>query len=544
MPVRWTLNDTPLAELGLAAPKLSYGNMVADTLEVVHTTAAWDSQPLFSYGAEAVLKRDDEVVFRGKRRLAPRFFGDQIESLSYQFAGPWDWLQRRALTQNTFIWLHPAADVPTPVPQGLVVLGQDDDGSTVSLEQALRVVFEQAVGIGVPIQVGDIIGFDYPVVWDVMTDLSLADALIRLLQTAPDAVVAWDYAVNPPRASVRRRTSLPKVTLPIAAAGQGGLSGVPFASISLQDRPDLRVSSVHLTYRRVDTVDGNGVLSLITDSAGDGSPTDEQALVRTITLAGEAATNLAQDVVVAPLSDHLTTAGTITAASDPDAWHALSAFWAQKIGWLSDPGTTIKAFRACSRRATDPAELLDTSLNQELKSGFLAPWMEDTTLNRRGQDQTYSAEVLVDKTINGVVVEDRAIITAGVMATNCSTRTYSWLDSASYSAAELAPTGVAAHLLAAMSVLPWSGEFEVIDSECDLAIRPGVVANLTGGRVEWAGMDAMVQSVTAELESGTSKIIVGWPTPLGPDDLVDLWRANRVRTTPSPAPKVRVSGRF
>lgn len=535
----WKINGQTLEALGLAAPRLDLRNMQADTLTLRHELAAWDADPLWAYGADVVLTRAGVTVFRGKRRAAPRFAGAEAESLSYEIEGPWGWLERRILLQNTAVVLDPEeSSIPVLLPQGLLILGQSDAGSAVNLGEALGVVLAAAIAAGVPIAVGTIAGFDFGVAWDEVADLTYADAIVRLLQLAPDAVVSWDYAPALPTVSIRRRAALPEVALAIAPAGEGGAEGyAEFESIRVRSREDLRVASVHLTYRRINTVNGQPYLSLVSENAGGGAATDENALVRTITLAGSAVnvTTLEQPVAVAPLSALLTTGGTITEASNAAAFLALSKFWKRKIEWLAAAGVTIRAFRATSRRLADQeAEVgagatLDAALNAEILEGQITDWMTDSGLNRKAQYQVYGVEVLVDKTINGVVTEDRAILTGPVLASNCETRTYRWSESASAIEAEPAPVGAAAALLAALGTLQHDGQFTVAQEECDLALRPGLVANLTGGRAEWATMGALVQSVSCDLEEGRTVVEVGWPRALGPDDLVEIARANRFK---------------
>ena len=147
--VTWKLNGTLLHELGLKEGRLTYANLQPDTLELRHLTARWDADPLFDYGDAVRLDKVEinaatgdvvatECVFRGKAREFPRFFGRDAESLSYVFAGPWDELKRRPLLQNQAVVVDPlVSEIPTMVPQGLVILAQDDGGETVSLDQAL-----------------------------------------------------------------------------------------------------------------------------------------------------------------------------------------------------------------------------------------------------------------------------------------------------------------------------------------------------------------------------------------------------------------------
>lgn len=52
---------------------------------------------------------------------------------------------------------------------------------------------------------------------------------------------------------------------------------------------------------------------------------------------------------------------------------------------------------------------------------------------------------------------------------------------------------------------------------------------MSGGRASWATMRALVQRLVADIDAGRSEITYGPPKQLGPDDLVDMLRANRLK---------------
>lgn len=526
-PVAWLINDQSPASLGLSELRLSYANLAPDTLTFTHQGAAWDADALFTFGTTITLKRDGVKVFVGKVRRTPRFLGAQAESLTYEVAGPWDWLQRRILLQNQAVVVDPeTSTVPTLVPQGLIILGQSDAGTSVELAEALEAVFE---GVGdLDLAVGA--DFDYPVVWDEVADLTRADAIVRLLATAPDAVAWWDYTATPPTLHLARRANLTAATIAVAPAGLGGTAAyAPLESITVIERPDLVPTGVFLTYRRIDTVNGSPYLVLSTETAGSGAATDEGALARTIELAGlnSSSTVLEQECRTRPLSSSLTASGTITSGAD---FTALSAFWKSKVGYLNDPTITVQGFRGTGRAVTDtgedPAPSLNTGLANELVEGGITPWMEDTPLNIVGQDQTYTAEVALHKA--GVFWKN-VTVSAGVMATTATTKTYRYTESTTTTPAEPTPVGMASQLYDALSVLPVQGSLTLIEEECTLTTRVGKVVNLTGGRSAWSSMRALVQGVQADLDTGRTQITYGPPEQLGPQDLVAILRANRFK---------------
>lgn len=540
----WLINNVSPASLGLVIKSLTYGSMAADTLTLEHLTAEWDADPLFAYGEAITLKREGVIVFVGKVRRFPRFAGPSAETTTYEIAGPWDWLERRALLQNHAVVLDPeVSTVPALVPQGLTILGQSDAGATVQCVASLTVVINQAITAGVAITLGTITGFDYSTAWDEVADLTMADAIVRLLGAAPDAVVWWDYTTASPTIHIGRRANLDAVTLAIADAGTATSdfedgTYASFESIRLTSRPDLVVPGVVITYRRINTVNGSSYLELETQTAGTADATAENALVRTVQLAGSSFTssNVEQKCVTAIIPTAIGTE--LTPASGTD-FTAVLNFLARGDRWLVETGTTITKLTpsASFRKALVPdvdgvvqRVFPDTSLVRELVEGGITPWMESGGLNRKGEEQEISYKVEGTRTVEGVVtaLKDVTVVRA-FMATNVSTRTYSFQESSESTDAEPTPAGLATALYAAMSQLQHEGDFTLVQLECELTIRPGKVINLTNGRAEWATMKAVVQAATADPTNGTTQVQLGWPRHLTADDLTSICRVNRLK---------------
>ena len=79
------------------------------------------------------------------------------------------------------------------------------------------------------------------------------------------------------------------------------------------------------------------------------------------------------------------------------------------------------------------------------------------------------------------------------------------------------------------AALPWSGTLVVVGTPSNPlpTIRPGQLLNLTGGRTEWASMDAQVQRVGRTLGDVCERLTIelGCGDHLGPTDLLSLARA-------------------
>jgi hypothetical protein len=88
---------------------------------------------------------------------------------------------------------------------------------------------------------------------------------------------------------------------------------------------------------------------------------------------------------------------------------------------------------------------------------------------------------------------------------------------------------MAAAIFAATGVLQYDGALELTEPECSGAAVPGQLLNLTGGRVDWAAMQAQVQRVEESIDLGQTKIIVGPAKHLGQTQITSWLRANRER---------------
>jgi hypothetical protein len=299
------------------------------------------------------------------------------------------------------------------------------------------------------------------------------------------------------------------------------------------------VPGVFINYRRINTVEGQAYLAIEQQTAGSGAASAENALNRTVTLAGSSfsSSTVEQACVTAIIPSAL---GDILTPADGSNFTAVLAFLARSQKWLLETGTTITKltpsfqFRRAlapnvTTGATEEVAMHDPVLVRELTEGGITPWMRDTTLNIVAQEQEVSYEVEGTRTIDGTVIKANGTVTRALLATNASTRTYSFQESSSFTPQEDTPTGLAAAVYAAMSSLQHEGSFTLVESECTLGIRPGKVVNLTGGRSEWTTMAAVVQQVAADLETGRTEIQVGFPTQLGPADLVEIYRANRFK---------------
>ncbi len=190
-----------------------------------------------------------------------------------------------------------------------------------------------------------------------------------------------------------------------------------------------------------------------------------------------------------------------------------------------DPNNPITSFSlipgSLTIKPTNPNETL-LNLPNELRTGQIAPWMGL---------QTQRVTITVKANIvhrNGNVVMDHPV-TFQCMSTNATTGPFT--NETVSQIPEPTPVGLAQALYNAVSVLQYDGELTLQEPEVSGSLSIGDLFNLAGGNLaEWTTMNGMVQSITENLDDGTTQIEFGPPKHLSAGDLVDLLRVNRSRT--------------
>lgn len=474
--------------------------------------------------------------FQGAIRSTPRSRSARDNRIAYVAQGPWQWLERLPYLQ-----LFQQAETPTdplsalvPYYRGRVILGQNEAGTRVTLGEFLNLVLDYAIAAkpGVMQRADFRTMLTGTVPWDEVTDLSCAEVISRALQLLPDAVCAWDYTVSPPRLDIARRSAMEVLALPVQPAGTSDSAAyVPFESIDLRERPDLKKAAVYLCYLATNRANDTQWETATVDAYPvDAVPNHPDTLVRTIQLAGSVATStsLEQRIDVDPLESYLdyTTAAWLTSGTQFDS---LKTWWLNHAKELDSAKIVVKGFIACARTG----DTIGTSgqLNNELVAGAITDWME-SNMDIRSEDQQVTAYIAFEEANpNDATKKARHIkkFVATVRATNASTRTYSFTSGAESTEAETVPTGLAQMIHEAISVTQHDGSLAIVESEPTRYALVGRTINLTGSLSAWEEMAAVVQSAQIDLDRGETRLVVGPPKQLGPDDLIELYRVNRTR---------------
>jgi len=511
----WTIIDAggtekSVADWGLGAVTRELVNQLPDVVTFRAADLASDADPVFAYGSTIRLLRDGVPWFYGRVIQVPGRASGKVEEQLYRVAGPW-WYLENLVFQQTWQVTNGTEVTLTPTTKSRLVLGQAPDGTKFSTGAAIGEVLAYATARGVPIAVGTITP-NVTVPYAEVLDRSCAEVIRNLLRWTPDAMAAFDYTTAPyPTLSIRLRADAPVISLPAY--------GAPVSGLELTPRHDLQVPAVVLKFEQTNDIDGDTFTSLIVQSAPPTATGDEfGALVMTFDLSGARATYHHQPVVTTP----------IPTSEGPSA----IAWWQTKFAWLGDfDAADLSIVSGTQSVAIDnPALYPGISVEDvpnELLHGSVSAWMNLNAAHLIIKATIAYSGAATDESGEVFDANNQRVVYTRVMGTNAETGTYSRLTSETE--AEPVPSGMAAAIYAATSVLQYDGVLELTEQECSGAAVPGQLLNLTGGRADWSSMAAQVQRVEENLDLGQTRIFVGPAKHLGQTEITAWLRANRER---------------
>jgi hypothetical protein len=544
---QWKINGQSITALGLNNVSWTRENQQAESLGWLDPLARFDSAPRWAYDTEIVLTCNDVVKLRARVRNDPSNLDPTNESINYRALGPWAWLDEMPYVQD-FTVKPVAADPAFTEQRGDAILGQAGDGSKINVAAAIIEVVGSAIAAGCPITLGVLDGLDFYVPFERKSDLSHADAIQALLESAPTHVIWWDHSGLMPSINCGPRATLPAVDIVVRDVDvDDGGAYAPVQSAKINALYHLQASAVCLIFRREDVDNGAPTVKTFKQyTPADAQPTQPRALTRTWELAGsvrETKTNyITQPTSTQFISESLAFGGGVLIPSSPD-FASVASFWMRKYPALKKTGVAnILAFRKGARTKMaeadddEPDAAFTPACERELLAGSITDWMQKR-LNIVAEYQKITVEVLYKAPTDkpGVTEVKAELLTAIITATSAQTRIaqpYSMLDSIeeSFTPAEEPPTGISARLYAALSELQHDGEFVLVDPSLEYDIGPGKVVNLiTSKRPEWATMRALVQGSNVDCRGYANTVRVGYCHQLGIDDLKDMYRSNKTR---------------
>lgn len=522
MSVAWTIqcsagavsSATSFADLNLSNLVRQLNSQTADSVSFLEG-ASFDSDLLFPFDSIITIKRDGVAWFAGRVAEPQRVGEPGSESLRWTAFGPWRDLEECVFQQT---WPHVDSETEEEATglRSRVILCQDDDGLRINSGQQISAALAYAITRGANLAVGTISpAIEIP--WEEATDITVAEVIQRMLRWSPDCVAAFDYSTTPPTFHVRARSGLSAASFAIGSA--------PLSACAVAARRDLQVPGVLLRYERQDTLDEEVCSIVIPDTAG--TITGLKTVISTIQLAGSSTTTLSQRITT-------------------EAWPsdlASKAWWKAHIPRLKEKDDANIGISAVTVTELDEdgevvGELNRATYHRILLSGTVQPWMSsvetrECIVKAKLAEFSGEGEYVPGTDDDTAEIKD---ISFKCIATDAETgtdhdRTYHTVGNSV--SGEPIPTGVAAALYAAWNQLQYAGSISLLAEDVGATSYLSRKLNLTGGRSEWASMNALVVGQTDEVDGGRTTLTLGPAKRVSPDDLISLlfrFRSRRIAT--------------
>jgi len=501
----------------------------------------YDAAELFPFGSIVEISFQPDVGdnvrwFYGKVIQVPRSGSGTEENMDYILAGPWwhldNLVYQQAWSAGRQVSPYTLADGESKLGEetvdeilydligiykSRVILGQAPAGTRLNSGQVITDVINYAIASGAPIALGTIEP-DLDIPWDEQNDITCAEAIRRMLRWSPDAIAWFDYSTSPyPTFNCARRSTLASLSLPVIPE-ESGIQSV--SALQIIPRPDIQVPAVVLKFEQVNTINDVDYESITTQKFPLSATGREfGALTATLQLAGTQATILSQQIKAKALG--------------ADVW-ANDAWWRAHDPSIANDEIYELTFIA--PHSADPGE----DYPNELTEGTVQDWMDKhvkkhivystclvTVKDSEGNDIKTEARVL---SCEIVVTDAGGVIPPGVEITKTYTRLTNLVSG------ETVPAGLAESIYNSLNPLQYDGKLNLVEEEClvgaslvEARAHLGLVLNLTGGLAAWATMNALVQQIDEDVDSGRTTLSFGPPEQLSIQDLMEFLRANRGR---------------
>jgi hypothetical protein len=459
--------------------------------------------------------RDGHLWFSGVVTKIARRASAAEQVFDYELSGGWYWLENLTYQQ---LWNFPAdPDDPdsalSSARTSRINLFQNLAGTRISTIDQITEAIDYTVAHAAPIALGVL---DLPEVKPPFSQLSAqscAEIIRGALRWHPDAVTHWDYSVYPPQLNITSRSACAVVEEPFADA--------PSAGVQITPRHDLVVAGVRIIYEQTHSIDETSWSVPTIDEAGD--PDTFGSVVTPVELGGSSATYQRQKLSVT-------------------AWEpADDSFWVAKFPALAlAHGPTGSGSITVENAKVNGVGIAVAHFINEITDGAVPQWLDGTTVEATvTADLSYSLKNPTTNAEEVKIAEPRSYKIKLTTLFAGANQVFSQLTSATD--AEPIPIGVADAYYAAASVLHYEGQWTIIEREVSSLCGLGNVLNLTGGPTEWETMNALIQQVTENVETGTTTLNFGAPQHLSTQDFVALLRVQRDRK-PSWRLQERVDG--
>ncbi|GEM_PF-2913797 len=507
----WTL----CSDAGICNPVLTFRANGLDEL-TWQMPGSFDANPAYASGttiylASGVTSGTPPVTaytirFIGRITSIPVQGAVASEVINFRAAGGWWWLEQITYAQVWQVNNASGALVNNNILR--VILGQADDTTLIDSGAQIAAVLDYAVNVGAPIAKGTV---------DSLANLPLSehiclrcsDVIRQLLRFQPDVCCWFDYSSGTPTFNCRKPANLATITVPTFQTD--------VETISMTPRYDLQMPGLKIMYEQTNAVNETPYRSIFYDIAPSPLPTDPRIVGLYFELQGSSATVKTQKLVT---------------AAYPASPYTDKTFWRTMLPWLNADNIADADLTITNVSRTGivlPVSGYTVYPPKYVKEGAIPPWMVELC-GIQGGEETWTATIAYTrKSGSGATVEEQLqekVVKVTVLSTNADTKEYQ--ATTAMTAGEPIPTGLAAALYASWSRLHWDGDFSLVEQETTFQCLPGNLVNLSGSRTEWATMAALVQDVTIDLQTGTSKVKTGTCGRLEAETLVALVRASHM----------------
>jgi hypothetical protein len=547
-----TFNATvrSLADAKIDGAVLNFRNLEVDTLEFSITPEDLLTATIPENGQSITLYRDGVQFFLGNVTNVRSTFSAGIQKCQVTVSGPWWWLEKIPFTSTQTDGTGATAERLS------YVFGTSSEGQ--NLRDSLIAAIDRSVALGVPManySSGAISGMTtFPRI--TLNQSSCAFVISELVRLVPDCMVYFDYAVTPPRMIIQRRSGATTRTINVLSS--------PVESIDIQPVIELQVSQVVLPYidrdvqgrtrfrsqssgtnvtgkRQIITVSGPELDTFLPNDIFESYDirTSGPLDTRTIEWALNQQGNLVELAKQNGYSSGrfpftLYTGGEITLYSSPPSTNT-SGFSIRRLrvpeptivaadGTYYDPFETTRKIIITA----DPPEWIKSELGIGLKEvvyeGYfsystfypLPSWWESVgfELYINGYTETGTKQV--------VYGFKRLSVPCYITTTSYPTTTTVYRP-ADYSFIQ-PPAGLAAFLVGAQNWLPYEGTISLVEEDVGATRYRGTKVRISNSMPEFATMDALVESESLDIATGTTTINLGAPPRNDYRNLVDKIR--------------------
>jgi hypothetical protein len=507
----WTLNGTPLDELGVTFANYSFRQQ-AVSFCTFDSARNFDAAEVFPFGEPVTLAKNGTPFFQGKLQPITKNAASDYEGHDYALEDAWADLEATTYQEE---WLIGAGSYFLPK----AVLGLDSSGDPLTVGGQIAEVVAYAISQGVDLQMGSTP--EGEVLWpEEVNNVTCAEVIRMSLRLNPDWIPWINHATTPPTLNVTPAASLTPLVL--ATNGTGILE-----SFSETTRSDLIPDAVRIIYEFATTIDDEVYRDAIIDKfpllGPDGGP---KVICVTLPLAGGQMQIQKSRIKVRPIPepDETSTARAkkwirakyLHMAEVPDEEFTITEFepsvWEEPDTGLANPPPINP-----QAPALEVADWED--LPNELLEGSIEDWMR----RRVGWIKVHCACTAAE----GASAETIAAIAKGFpdvrfVATNAITKIYKGV--AHWAAPEDVPSGIAQAFYEGLAnAYLFEGRATLVDTE--VSSYQGRKLTLTGA----ATNNAPVTEVSGDVATGRTVLTFGVSERLAPADLLEVQRNLRRR---------------